>query len=184
MENINKKKISLDEIYPIIKEKIEDGGTVRIPITGTSMNPLLDWGRGVWTRDNIWNWGAACNNINGHEVPFNIGYGFGDNSLHSENAIFYDGELHKLDRVTINIPLNENSEYDYLKEWNISSNDKRFEMTFTPLINRSSLTDIKILISDQNQVFGKFNGFLVLNDGKKIEVKDFLGFIERVRNKW
>jgi hypothetical protein len=57
-------------------------------------------------------------------------------------------------------------------------------MTFTPLINRSSLTDIKILISDQNQVFGKFNGFLVLNDGKKIEVKDFLGFIERVRNKW
>ena len=79
---------------------------------------------------------------------------------------------------------NENSEYDYLKEWNISSNDKRFEMTFTPLINRKSLTDIKILISDQNQVFGKFNGFLVLNDGKKIEVKDFLGFIERVRNKW
>jgi hypothetical protein len=79
---------------------------------------------------------------------------------------------------------NENSEYDYLKEWNITSNDKRFEMTFTPLINRSSLTDIKILISDQNQVFGKFNGFLVLNDGKKIEVKDFLGFIERVRNKW
>ena len=145
---------------------------------------LLDWGRGVWTRDNIWYWGAACNNINGHEVAFNIGYGFGDNSLHSENAIFYDGELHKLDRVIINIPLNENSEYDYLKEWNITSNDKRFEMTFTPLINRSSLTDIKILISDQNQVFGKFNGFLVLNDGKKIEVKDFLGFIERVRNKW
>ena len=45
MENVNKKKISLDEIYPIIKEKIEDGGTVRIPITGTSMNPLLYWGR-------------------------------------------------------------------------------------------------------------------------------------------
>ena len=44
--------------------------------------------------------------------------------------------------------------------------------------------NIKVLISDQNQVFGKFNGFLVLNDGKKIEVKDFLGFIERVRNKW
>ena len=45
MENINKKKISLDEIYPIIKEKIETGGTVQLPITGTSMNPLLYWGR-------------------------------------------------------------------------------------------------------------------------------------------
>ena len=84
--------------------------------------------------------------------------------MHSENAIFYDGELHKLDRVTINIPLNENSEYDYLKEWNVTSNDGRFEMNFTPIINRKSLTDIKVLISDQNQIFGNFNGFLILNN--------------------
>ena len=35
-ENI-KKNISLSELYPIIKEKIENGGTVQIPITGTSM---------------------------------------------------------------------------------------------------------------------------------------------------
>lgn len=45
MENSIKKKISLDEIYPIIKEKIENGGTVQLPITGTSMLPLLVWGR-------------------------------------------------------------------------------------------------------------------------------------------
>ena len=45
MENVNKKKISLQEIYPIIKEKIENGGTVQLPITGTSMLPLLVWGR-------------------------------------------------------------------------------------------------------------------------------------------
>ena len=45
MENMNKKKISLDEIYPIIKEKIDNGGTVGLPITGTSMLPLLVWGR-------------------------------------------------------------------------------------------------------------------------------------------
>lgn len=45
MGNINKKKISLDEIYPVIKEKIENGGTVQLPITGTSMLPLLVWGR-------------------------------------------------------------------------------------------------------------------------------------------
>ncbi len=45
METTTKKKISLDEIYPIIKEKIENGGTVQLPITGTSMLPLLVWGR-------------------------------------------------------------------------------------------------------------------------------------------
>lgn len=48
MENLNKKKISLDEIYPVIKEKINNGGTVQLPITGTSMLPLL-----VWSRDSV-----------------------------------------------------------------------------------------------------------------------------------
>lgn len=42
---MDKKKIELKEIYPIIKEKLESGGTVELPITGTSMLPLLVQGR-------------------------------------------------------------------------------------------------------------------------------------------
>lgn len=45
MKTTTKKKISLQEIYPVIKEKIDNGGTVQLPITGTSMLPLLVWGR-------------------------------------------------------------------------------------------------------------------------------------------
>lgn len=41
----NKKKISLEEIYPVIKETLQSGGTVELPITGTSMFPLLKAGR-------------------------------------------------------------------------------------------------------------------------------------------
>ncbi len=41
----DKKTVSLQELYPIIKEKLENGGTVKLPITGTSMLPLLVWGR-------------------------------------------------------------------------------------------------------------------------------------------
>lgn len=37
----SKKKITLDEIYPAIKETLLSGGTVELPITGTSMFPLL-----------------------------------------------------------------------------------------------------------------------------------------------
>lgn len=40
-----KQKINLIEIYPVIKEKIDNGGTVQLPITGRSMRPLLVWGR-------------------------------------------------------------------------------------------------------------------------------------------
>lgn len=42
---MDKKRIELKEIYPIIKEKLEAGGTVELPITGTSMLPLLVAGR-------------------------------------------------------------------------------------------------------------------------------------------
>ncbi len=45
MTEIKKRIISLDELYPIIKEQLESGGTVKLPITGTSMLPLLVWGR-------------------------------------------------------------------------------------------------------------------------------------------
>ena len=43
--NENKKKVSLEDLEPIIREKLNNGGTVQIPITGTSMLPLLVQGR-------------------------------------------------------------------------------------------------------------------------------------------
>lgn len=145
---------------------------------------LLDWGRGVWTYENVWYWGSGCGNVDGHEVGFNIGYGFGDTSAASENCIFYDGKMHKLDQITFNIPKDVNGNYLYTKAWSFTSNDGRFEMTFTPILNRDSCTDVKIILSDQNQVFGYFNGTMILEDQTKIELKNFLAFAERVYNKW
>lgn len=45
MEKVQKQTVALKEIYPTIKEKIDNGGTVKLPITGISMRPLLVWGR-------------------------------------------------------------------------------------------------------------------------------------------
>ena len=41
-----KKRVKLEELLPIIEEKLSAGGTVVLPITGTSMLPLLvaGWG--------------------------------------------------------------------------------------------------------------------------------------------
>lgn len=41
----NNKKVELSEMLPIILEKLEAGGDVVIPVTGTSMRPLLKTGR-------------------------------------------------------------------------------------------------------------------------------------------
>ncbi len=139
----------------------------------------LDWGRGVWTYDNTWYWGSGNGIINGKDFGFNIGYGFGDTTAASENIIFYDGVGHKLDDITFNIP-----EDSYTKPWTITSSDKRFEMTFTPIIDRAAKIDVKLIVTDQHQVFGKMNGVAVLDDGTKLEVKDLVCFCERVHNKY
>jgi hypothetical protein len=117
--------------------------------------------------------------VNGKPFGFNIGYGFGNTSAATENILFYDGKGHKLDEVTFHIPPD-----DYLKPWTFSSSDGRFEMSFQPIIDRCALTDVKIIISDQHQVFGKLSGTAILDDGTKLELKDVVCFAEKVRNKY
>ena len=144
---------------------------------------VLDWGRGVWTYDNVWYWGSASGLVEGVPFGFNIGYGFGDTSAASENMIFYGGKAHKLSQVTFNIPMKDGAE-DYMSPWTFTSDDGRFEMDFIPIIDRAACTDVKVICSDQHQVFGRFTGRAVLDDGKEIYIKDFLGFAEKVHNKW
>lgn len=144
---------------------------------------VLDWGRGVWTYHNTWYWGSASGLADGVDFGFNIGYGFGDTSAASENMLFYAGRAHKLSQVAFNIPMKDGKE-DYLAPWTFTSDDGRFEMDFTPVINRASCTDVKLIKSDQNQVFGRFTGTAVLDDGTKLSVKDLFGFAEKVENKW
>lgn len=143
----------------------------------------LDWGRGVWTYKNIWYWGSASGIVNGKNFGFNIGYGFGDTSNASENMIFYDGKANKLDEVTFNIPQNGKI-YNYMSPWTFTSNDGRFEMDFMPILDRKDYSSVGIISSNQHQVFGRFTGKVVLDDETTIEVRDLLGFAERVVNKW
>ena len=144
---------------------------------------VLDWGRGVWTYHNTWYWGSASGLHEGVDFGFNIGYGFGDTSAASENMLFYAGKAHKLSRVKFNIPMKDGRE-DYLQPWTFTSDDSRFEMDFVPVLDRASCTDFKLLKSDQHQVFGRFSGSAVLDDGTKLAVRDLMGFAEKVENKW
>lgn len=145
---------------------------------------LLDWGRGVWTYENTWYWGAGHGVVDGHMVGFNIGYGFGDTSAASENMVFVDGIAHKLAGITFNIPKTADGKDDFLRPWTFSSTDGRFEMDFVPVLDRASCTDVKLICSDQHQIFGKFTGKMILDDGTEIHLKDFMGFAEKVHNKW
>ena len=142
---------------------------------------VLDWGRGVWTYHNTWYWGSASGAVGGVPFGFNIGYGFGDCSAASENMLFYGGKAHKLSQVRFHIP---GGEKDFLSPWTFDSDDGRFQMDFVPVLDRASCTDLKLIKSDQHQVFGRFTGTAVLDDGTVLQIRDFPGFAEKVENKW
>lgn len=139
----------------------------------------LDWGRGVWTYDNTWYWGSGSGTVGGRPFGFNIGYGFGDTSAATENILFYDGRGHKLDDVAFHIP-----EDDFMKPWTFSSSDGRFEMEFMPVLERAASISALVVKSDQHQVFGRMSGRAVLDDGRFIELKDFMCFAEKVHNRY
>lgn len=146
---------------------------------------VLDWGRGVWTYDNTWYWGSASGVVDGTPFGFNIGHGFGDTRAGTENMVFVAGVGHKLDEVTFHLPAGtaDGGPYD-AADWTFTSNDGRFEMTFTPILDRAATTDLKVLASIQHQVFGRYSGHVILDDGSRVEVRDLIGFAEQVRNRW
>lgn len=144
---------------------------------------VLDWGRGVWTYQNTWYWASASGLVEGVPFGFNLGYGFGNTSAATENMLFYAGKAHKLSKVRFKIP-GRRRRRNYLDQWEFTSDDGRFEMRFDPIMDRSACTSAVIVKSNQHQVFGKFTGLAVLDDGTEVFVKDFLGFAEEVENKW
>ena len=159
-------------------------GKRRIELTPDRFFGVLDWGRGVWTYHNTWYWGSASGELDGVPFGWNIGYGFGNPAAASENVLFYDGRIHKLGTVEFHIPKDEKGRNAYLNVWNFTSDDNRFYMDFTPVLDRSALTSAIIIKSDQHQVFGRFTGRVTLDDGTVLPVRDFFGFAEKVENKW
>ena len=121
--------------------------------------------------------------MEGRPFGFNIGYGFGDTSAASENMLFYDGTAHKLEQLTFLIPQKDGKD-DFMSPWKFTSSDGRFEMDFTPVLDRASCTNVGIICSDQHQVFGYFNGTARLDDGTVLKIENLLGFAEKVHNKW
>ena len=144
---------------------------------------VLDWGRGIWTYKNTWYWSSLNANYQGHNIGFNLGYGFGDTSAASENMFFYDNKAFKLEDVVFNIPKNSKGKLSFMDPWTFSSTNNDINLTFNPIIDRYSNTNVLIIQSNQHQVFGYFSGSVIV-EGKKIEFNNLLGFAEMVTNRW
>ncbi len=140
---------------------------------------LMDWGRGIWPYKTHWLWGSGCGLVDGIPVAFNIGYGFGDLSTHTENIIFYDGKAHKIDEVEFH---HENR--DPTKPWKFTSNDNRFNMVLKPLIPNREKINFGVIYSNSSLLHGLYSGEVVLDNGEKIKIENMLGHAEDIYWRW
>ncbi len=153
-------------------------GDRRIELSPKKHFGTLDWGRGVWTYENIWRWGSGNGYINGKRFGFNIGYGFGDTTAASENMIFYDGKCHKFDRIRFEIPKS------IMQPWKFITSDGRFNMNFFPVFDNKTDLSMGPVSQHSHQVFGKLFGKAILDDGTELNIDNLTVFAERVHNKY
>jgi hypothetical protein len=140
----------------------------------------LDWGRGVWEYESFWVWSSASGFLEDkRRIGLNLGFGFGDTSAATENCFILDGKVHKLG--IINYTYNNQNFKD---PWTMTCPNGRLDLVFTPFFERLAKTDLKVLRSEVHQMFGKYNGTVVTDDGKKIVIKDLIGWSEEHNAKW
>lgn len=159
-------------------------GSIQIGEKSYSFEPessfgLMDWGRGIWPYHTHWLWGSACGMVEEVPVAFNIGYGFGDLSTHTENILFYEGKAHKIDEVTFH-----HEDRDPTKPWNFTSNDDRFNMTLIPLIPHKEKLNFGLIYLNSALLHGLYTGDIVLDNGEKIRIENMLGHAEDIFWRW
>jgi hypothetical protein len=71
-----------------------------------------------------------------------------------------------------------------MEPWTMISEDKRINLTFQPFLDRTAKTDVKLLYSEVHQMFGKYTGSLVTEEGETIKIKDLIGFAEEHHARW
>lgn len=142
---------------------------------------LLDWGRGVWPFHNEWYWSNATGYVDGQMLGFNLGCGFGNPSLATENIVFYKGNYSKYGNVIF-----ECDKTDYNKPWHIYDEDGRIDLILYPVYDRLTKTKVLWIDNCTHQMFGGFKGSIILDDGTKIELtgKELISFAEHAVNNW
>ena len=185
---------SMNIIIPIGEKRFYDNtkincmpadGFIKYGETRYVLNPKtclgsLDWGRGVWEYQSFWNWASTSGFLpDGRTIGLNLGQGFGDLSKATENCVILNGRVHKLGAVRFDYKSS-----DYMQPWRFTDDENRLDLTFIPFKDRTARTNLGIIFSEVHQMFGRYNGRVILDDGSPLEIHDLIGFAEEHHARW
>ncbi|GHV89227.1 hypothetical protein AGMMS50267_15870 [Spirochaetia bacterium] len=157
-----------------VAEGVMQFGTAELIFTQGSGWGIFDWNRGSRPQSDTQFWASACGTAGKDRIGFSVGYGTADAGAGTENAFFLNGRIHKLDQVTFHI-----NPASWMESWHFTSSDNRLDMTFTPLQERVERMRMLFHSCRRRQVFGSFQGRVILDDGSPFEFRDLTGIAER-----
>jgi hypothetical protein len=141
----------------------------------------LDFSRGIWPYSTFWNWACFSGIQNGRSIGINLGGSWTDGTGMTENGICVDGRVSKISE-DLHFSYNPS---DQMKPWTITAPvSGRIDLRVVPFFERVAKTNQLVIYSEFRQVFGRFSGTLVPDDGQAIEVADIIGWVEQHRARW
>ncbi|TSI05966.1 DUF2804 domain-containing protein [Lysinibacillus sp. BW-2-10] len=142
---------------------------------------VLDFGRGIWPREALWNWGMASQQIRDKRIGLNFGGHWTDGTGMTENAVFVNGKMTKIHEDVI-------FSYDrsnFMKPWYITTKfSDQVMLSFHPFFERVAQTNAKLVKSEVHQMVGYYGGQVKLDDGSTLTIHQMLGCIEEHVAKW
>lgn len=158
---------------------IEHGGE-RMAVRPAESLGNMDWGRGVWEYKSFWVWASASGFLDdGRRAGLNLGYGFGDTSAATENALILEGRVHKLGQVDFSY-----DNRDFKRPWRMLCPDGRLDLEFEPFLERVAATNLLLIASEVHQMFGRYHGTVQTDDGETVRLDGLTGFAEEHYARW
>ena len=140
---------------------------------------VMDFGRGYWPYRHEWYWGNACFDLDGRDIAWNIGWGFGDLQYATENVVFIDRKALKLNTLTTDLDVLHPME----KAVTVTDDAGLFRLEMEPLYDNVSKTKVLWIDNICHQVFYRTSG-RIQNGDEVIEFKDKITFLEHAVNHW
>ena len=141
---------------------------------------VLDVGRGRWPSEITWNWGGGAGRAGDRVVGLQFGAKWTEGSGYTENGFLLDGRLTKLGREL-------DWQYDWdapMEPWHIVDPGGQLDVVLHPRYDKHSQLPGRDKGSETHQVFGRFSGWVVTDDGERVDFDDVQGFAEEARQEW
>jgi hypothetical protein len=72
----------------------------------------------------------------------------------------------------------------FTQPWRLASPDGRLDLTFTPFAERVARTDLRVLRSEVHQLFGRYAGTAVADNGERLKIDGLIGWAEEHQARW